>query len=179
MKKFNSISLWIEKICDKIIAKFLFKSQSFSSNSKKSPKILSQKNIIRAQLRKLNWCNKNKAMKREKLITSSGEFAINYFWVLLTQKKFASSISDFQFQHWSFFDDISYMNNVVGRWDFSLWIIFTFKCRNMIEGDFDKSEQYFRLNMRKFDNLRLSKLVLTNCKSYFTVGCKFLLFSKF
>lgn len=87
MKKFNSISLWIEKICDKIIAKFLFKSQSFSSNSKKSPKILSQKkNIIRAQLRKLNWCNKNKAMKREKLITSSGEFAINYFWVLLTQK---------------------------------------------------------------------------------------------
>lgn len=49
----------------------------------------------------------------------------------------------------------------------------------MIEGDFDKSEQYFRLNMRKFDNLRLSKLVLTNCKSYFAVGCEFLLFSKF
>lgn len=66
MKKFNSISLWIEKICDKIIAKFLFKSQSFSSNSKKSPKILSQKKTS-SELSSENWIDAIKIKRwREK-----------------------------------------------------------------------------------------------------------------
>ena len=49
----------------------------------------------------------------------------------------------------------------------------------MIEGDFDTSEQYFRLNLRKFDDFRLSKLVSTNCNFFLAVGWKFLLLSSF